>query len=238
MPISRPAVAEFIGAFALMFIGGGAIIVTGGENLLAIALAHGLILGVMVTATMHISGGQFNPAVSVALGIIGKQPWPRVAAFVAVQLAGATAAALLLKVLLSGSYDVGNIGATLGSLTGTDPGAVGPVRAVVLEVIATFFLMFVIMGVAVDERGVGAVKVTSGFAIGLTVTAAILCLGPLTGASLNPSRSFGPALIAGAWDFHWVYWVGPITGAALAAVVYTVSFRTGSPGPAEGPSPS
>ena len=242
MPTSRAAIAEFLGAFALMFVGGGAIVVTAGENLVAIALAHGLILGVMVTATMHISGGQFNPAVSLALGIIGKQPWPRVAAFVAVQLAGATAAALLLKVLLSGSYDIGNIGATLGSLTGAgsgaDSGAVSPGRAIGLEVIATFLLMFVIMGTVVDERGVGAVKVSSGFAVGLTVAAAILCLGPLTGASLNPARSFGPALIAGTWDFHWVYWVGPISGAALAAVVYTVSFRTLSPGRAEGPTPS
>ena len=238
MPTSRAAIAEFLGAFALMFVGGGAIVVTAGENLVAIALAHGLILGVMVTATMHISGGQFNPAVSVALGLIGKQPWSRVAAFVAAQLAGATAAALLLDVLLSAAYDVGNLGATLGSLTTADSGALSPGRAVGLEAIATFLLMFVIMGTVVDERGVGAVKVTSGFAIGLTLAAVILCLGPLTGASLNPSRSFGPALIAGAWDYHWVYWVGPMTGAGLAAVVYTVSFRTRSPGPAGGPSPS
>lgn len=238
MPTSRAAVAEFIGAFALMFVGGGAIIVTAGGNLVAIAFAHGLILGVMITATMHISGGQLNPAVSIALGLIGKQPWPRVAAFVGAQLAGATVAALLLKVLLSATYDVGNLGATLGSLTMADSGAVSPASAVGLEVIATFFLMFVIMGAAVDERGVGAVKVTSGLAIGLTLAAAILCIGPLTGASLNPSRSFGPALISGTWDFHWVYWVGPVFGAALAAFVYTVSFRTRSPGLAGGSSPS
>ncbi len=238
MPTARAALAEFIGSFALMFIGGGAIIVTSGENLVAIAFAHGLILAVMISAIMHISGGQINPAVSIALGLIGKQPWPRAAAFVAAQLAGATAAALLLKVLLSATYDVGNLGATLGSLTMVDSGTVGPGRAVGLEVIATFFLMFVIMGCAVDERGVGAVKVTSGLAIGLTLAAAILFIGPLTGASLNPARSFGPALIAGAWDFQWVYWVGPIAGAGLAVVVYTVSFRTRSPGPAGDPSPS
>ena len=238
MPTSRAAVAEFLGSFALMFVGGGAIIVTGGESLVAIAFAHGLILAAMITATIHLSGGQINPVVSFALGVIGKQSWPRVGVFVAVQIAGAILAALLLKLLLSGSYDVGNVGATLGSLTMADSGSVGPGRAVALEAIATFFLMFVIMGTVVDERGVGAVKVTSGFAIGLTLAAVILCLGPLTGASLNPSRSFGPALIAGAWDYHWVYWVGPMTGAGLAAVVYTVSFRTRSPGPAGGPSPS
>jgi MIP family channel proteins len=238
MPVSRAAIAEFVGTFALMFIGGGAIIVTGGENLVAIAMAHGLILAVMVTATMHISGGQINPAVSIALSIIGKQPWSRTATFVAAQIAGATAAAFLLKVLLSSSYDVGNIGATLGSLTTADSGAASAVRAVGLEIIGTFFLMFVIMGSAVDGRGVGAVKVTSGFAIGLTLAAVILCLGPLTGASVNPARSLGPALIAGAWEYHWVYWVGPVTGAVLAAVFYTISFRTRSPEPAAGPSPS
>jgi len=224
MPTSRAAVAEFLGSFALMFVGGGAIIVTGGESLVAIAFAHGLILAAMITATIHLSGGQINPVVSFALGVIGKQSWPRVGVFVAVQIAGAILAALLLKLLLSGSYDVGNVGATLGSLTMADSGSVGPGRAVALEAIATFFLMFVIMGSAVDERGVGAVKVTSGFAIGMTLAAAILCLGP--------------ALVAGAWDYHWVYWVGPISGATLAAVLYTVSFRTRSPGPAAGPSPS
>ncbi len=238
MPISRPAVAEFLGSFALMFVGGGAIIVTGGENLVAIAFAHGLILAAMITATIHISGGQINPVVSVALGVIGKQSWRRVGLFVAVQFAGAIVAAVLLKLLLAGSYDIGNVGATLGSLTMDDSGAVGPGRAVALEAIATFFLMFVIMGVAVDERGAGATKAVSGLAIGMTLAAAILFIGPLTGASLNPARSFGPALIAGAWDFQWVYWVGPIAGAGLAVVVYTVSFRTRSPGPAGDPTPS
>ena len=236
MTTARAAVAEFVGVFALMFIGGGAIIVTAGENLVAIAFAHGLILAVMVSATMHISGGQINPAVSIALGLIGKQPWPRAGAFVVSQLAGATAAALLLKVLLSGPYEVGNLGATLGSLTTHGSEHLGPGRAVGLETIATFFLMFVIMGTAVDQRS--GTKTIAGLAIGLTLTAAILCLGPLTGASLNPARSFGPALVAGAWDYHWVYWVGPLAGAALAAFVYSISFRTRSPGPAEDPSPS
>ena len=236
MPTARAALAEFTGSFALMFIGGGAIIVTSGENLVAIAFAHGLILAVMISATMHISGGQINPAVSVALGVIGKQPWPRVGAFVVSQFAGAIAAAFLLKVLLSDVYEVGNLGATLGSLTTHGSEHLGPGRAVGLEAIATFFLMFVIMGTAVDQRS--GVKAIAGLALGLTVTAAILCLGPLTGASLNPARSFGPALVAGAWDYHWVYLVGPLGGAALAAFVYSISFGTRSPGPAEDPSPS
>ncbi|MHC4274767.1 MAG: aquaporin, partial [Planctomycetota bacterium] len=106
----KASLAEFVGTFALMFAGGGAIIVTAGENLVAIAFAHGLILAVMVSATMHISGGQINPAVSVALGLVGKQPWSKAGTFIVAQVLGAVVAALLLKTLLSGAYEVGNIG--------------------------------------------------------------------------------------------------------------------------------
>ena len=221
MPARRALLAEFIGTFALMFVGGGAIIVTGGENLLAIALAHGMILAVMVSATMHISGGQINPAVSIALAAIGKQKPGQAGVFIIAQLLGAICAAYLLKVLMQGVFDVGNIGATLGALTdGKDPAMTAPGFACVLEFIATFFLMFVIMGTAVDNRGVGKTAAIGGFGIGLTVAADILCFGPLTGASMNPARSFGPALIGVTWDFHWVYWVGPIAGALAAAFVY------------------
>ena len=227
MSTARAALAEFVATFALMFVGGGAIIVTGGDNLLIIALAHGLILAVMVSATMHISGGQVNPAVSIALSLIGKQPWSRCGVFVAAQLAGAITAALLLTGLFSGVYDVGNVGATLGELTlsGSEHAAAG--TALALELVATFFLMFVIMGTAVDPRGVGKSAAVGGFGIGLTLAAAILCIGPLTGASLNPARSLGPALVAGAWDAHLIYWAGPILGAALAAVVYRGAFGAG-----------
>ena len=224
MPTIKASLAEFVGTFALMFVGGGAMIVTGGENLLAIAFAHGLILAVMVSATMHVSGGQINPAVSIALGLVGKQPWSRAGVFIIAQVLGAVAAALLLRVLLSGAFEVGNVGATLGefSRTGSEHGSA--VKTVALEAIATFFLMFVIMGTAVDKRGVGKTAAIGGLAIGLTVAAAILCIGPATGASLNPARSFGPALVAegGAWDMHWAYWVGPIIGAAMAALAYRV----------------
>ncbi len=222
MPTNRAMLAEFLGTFALMFAGGGAIIVTAGENVLAIAFAHGLILAVMVSATMHISGGQFNPAVSLGLGLIGRQPWPRAGIFVVAQLAGATAAALLLKALLAGAWDVGNIGATIGELSRTGSEHRSVPRVVALEAVATFFLMFVILGAAVDERGKSAA--VGGLAIGLTVTAAILCIGPATGASLNPARTFGSALVGGAWDMHAAYWVGPILGAAAAALAYHATF--------------
>ncbi len=203
-----------------MFVGGGAIIVTGGENLVAIALAHGLILAVMVSATMHISGGQINPAVSIALGLTGKQPWSRAGIFIVAQLVGAVTAALLLRSLLSGVFEVRDIGATLGELSRADSPHASVVKTLVLEAIATFFLMFVIMGTIVDKRGVGKTAAIGGLAVGFTVAAAILFIGPLTGASLNPARSFGPALVAGAWSMHWVYWVGPVVGAALAALAY------------------
>jgi aquaporin Z len=224
MPTSNAVVAEFIGTFALMFAGGAAIIVTGGENLLAIALAHGLILSVMVSAAMHISGGQFNPAVAIALGIIHKQSWGQVAAFIVAQVGGAIVAAYLLRALLGGHYDVAavKLGATLGSLSGGESLNIGAVIG--LEIIATFFLMFVIMGTAVDQRGVGKSAAVGGFGIGLTVAADILAIGPATGASMNPARSFGPALVGGHWDIHWVYWVAPIVGATLASVVYKSVF--------------
>ncbi len=217
MPASRAMFAEFIGAFALMFVGGAAIIGTGGENLLVIACAHGLILGIMVTATMHISGGQLNPAVSVALATIRKQSWSQAGIFVVAQAIGAVAAAAILKATFP-DWDAVKLGATLGSLSTGAEASVGTV--LVLEFIATFFLMFAVMGTAVDVRGVGKTAAVGGFAIGLTVCADILAIGPLTGASMNPSRSFGPALVGGYWDIQWLYWVAPILGAICAAVSY------------------
>ena len=227
MPTTRAVLAEFVGTF------GGASLVdhaTGSVTLVGVALAHGLILGVMVSATMHISGGQINPAVSIALAGIGKQPWSRAIVFVVAQCAGAVLAAFLLSVLLdslpsggqvgTSAVETARLGATLGSLD-----SFGAVFG--LEVIATIFLMFVIMGTAVDDRGVGRTTAIGGFGIGLTVTADILCIGPLTGASMNPARSFGPALVGGHWDLHYVYWLAPIVGAMIAAVTYRLVFGRG-----------
>lgn len=223
MPTNRACLAEFIGVFALMFVGGGAIIA--GGDLLTVALAHGLIIAVMVSATMHISGGQFNPAISLALYTIGKQSRSQTITFMIAQLLGAVLAAFLLNMLMSGEYadaiEKLKLGATLGTYTnGEDPNLTSPYLAFGLELIATFFLMFVIMGTVVDSRGVGKTAAVGGFGVGLTVAACILCIGPLTGASLNPARSFGPAMVAGAWNFHWVYWIAPIFGALLAAWAY------------------
>ena len=231
----RGMLAEFIGTFALMFVGGGAIIMTaampsGGGGLVAVALAHGLILSVMVSAFMNVSGGQFNPAVSIALAVIGKQSWLQAMLFIIAQVISAVAAAALLKALLGELRVDGTsesavmsvkVGATLGGM-GLMAGSV-----FVLEAIATFFLMTVIVGTALDHRNVGRPSVVGGFGIGLTVAANILFFGPATGGSMNPARSFGPALVAGAWDMHWVYWLAPIVGAVAAAVIYKAAFGNG-----------
>ena len=220
--------AEFIGTFALTFVGGGAIIATSGENLLVIALAHGLILAVMIAAMMHVSGAQFNPAVSVALASRGKQSWLQACSFSIVQILGGIAAAFLLKATTVPAYSFANthIGETLGMYSGSaGPEMVSAWRVLVLEGLAAFFLMWVIMGVAVDSKNKQHVGIAA-LAIGGVVAADILCFGPLTGASMNPARSFGPALVTGAWTLQWCYWVGPIVGASLAALCYDKTITT------------
>jgi len=211
-------VCEFIGTFALMFVGGAAILHNfDNGNIIAVALAHGLILSVMITAVMHISGGQINPAVSIALAIIKRQSWTQAAAWSVAQLLGAALAAKLLTLMfLPATVEAGKLGATLGSLSNTSDIAL----LFTLETIAAFFLMFTIIGSAVDARGTGGNRAVGGFAIGLCVSACILCIGPHTGASMNPARSFGPALVGGYWDVHWVYWAAPILGATIAAVLW------------------
>lgn len=208
----QQGVAEFIGPFALVFLGAGSIIMTGGQDLVAIALAHGLALGVMIAAAGHISGGHYNPAVSIALAIAGKIEAPRAAVYVGAQLLGAIAAALcLVAIFTSDQVDAVSLGTPA---VGAD---IEPMGALFAEVILTFFLMFVIFGTAVDERGPKAI---AALAIGLTVAADITAMGAVTGAAMNPARHLGPALVDGTWDDFWVWWLGPIIGAALAAIVY------------------
>jgi MIP family channel proteins len=216
MNITRRCIAEAIGTFALIFIGVGAITVPlpalpgGRPDLVAIALAHGLAIAVMVTATAHISGGQLNPAVTFGLLLGGKMSLRDSLCYWAAQLAGAAAAGFLCLALFGHA----------AVATGTPQLAAGAVSAwqgVVIEAVLTFFLVFVVYGAAVDARGPHAV---AGLAIGLTVTLDILCGGPYTGAAMNPARTFGPALAANVWPAHWVYWAGPMLGGALAGLVY------------------
>jgi MIP family channel proteins len=210
----RHFTAEFIGTFALVFVGGGAIITSPMLSVQAavvnIAIAHGLILAIMVTATMRISG-HLNPAVTAGFLVTRRiDPMMAVVYWIA-QFTGAIVASYLLKAL----YPANIVAATRlgGQFVSAD---ISMMQAITLEAIATFFLMFVVFGTAVDPK---APKV-GGFAIGLTVTAGILSIGPLTGGSMNPARSFGPAVVSRVFEGQLVYWIGPIIGAIVAALLY------------------
>ena len=206
-------IVEFLGVFLLTFVGAGAIIGTGGDDLVAIALAHGLSIAVMVAAAGHISGGVYNPAVAAGLMASGKLPVARGLAFIVAEVLGAIVAALLLRgVFPVAAVDAVNLGTPL-------PGqGVSAGQALLVEIVLSFFLMFVIFGVAVDSRGPSGI---AGLVIGLTVALDILMGGGVSGAAMNPARHFGPALVQGAWRDAWVCWVGPILGAVAAALLYT-----------------
>jgi aquaporin Z len=212
---SRHFVAEFVGTYALVFVGSGAILMadrTGGAGgLLAVAIAHGFVLAIMVSATMNVSGGHLNPAVTIAIMLSRRIP-PRMAAVhVVAQLAGATLAALSLKWCMPSPLFMALRGG--GQAISSD---VTLWQAISLEAIATFFLVFVVFGTCVNAE---APRV-GGFAIGLTIAADILAIGPLTGASMNPARSFGPALVTKVWEGQVVFWGGPLIGAFLAALIW------------------
>ena len=226
--MTRKFLAEFMGTFALTFVGAGSIIVTSGENLIVIALAHGIILAVMIASMMHVSGAQFNPAVSIALAVRGLQPWSQALWFTVFQVVGGIAAAFLLKATMVPAFEYANthLGETLGIYSGAKGvDMISPWRVLVLEGLAAFFLMWVIMGVAVDQKNKQHAGIAA-LAIGGVVMADILCFGPLTGASMNPARSFGPAMVSGDWTLHWCYWVGPIVGAMIAVIVYDKTITT------------
>jgi MIP family channel proteins len=201
--------AEAIGTFALVFAGCGAIMVDATTKALGhvgVAISFGLVIMVMVYAVGHISGAHFNPAVTLAFALARHFPWPRVGSYWAAQLAGALGAALVLRGSLG---DVAHVGATLPS--GSDA------QAFLWEGVLTFFLMFVIMAVATDTRAVGE---AAAIAIGGTVGLDSMFGGPITGASMNPARSLGPAIAAGDYTAIWVYLLAPLLGAAVAALAY------------------
>ena len=206
----KACIAEFIGTFALIFVGVGAIANLGGDHagLVGIALAHGLTIAVMVSATGAISGGHLNPAVTFGVLVGGKICPTRAMAYWISQLLGATAAAAIMM-SVSGVDVVSHGTPDLGPKISVGTG-------ILVEAVLTFFLVFVVYGSAVDSR---APKI-GGLAIGLTVTLDILIGGPLTGAAMNPARTFGPAFVSGHWSNHIVYWIGPLIGGLLAGVVY------------------
>ena len=209
----RRGVAEFVGSFSLMFVGGGAIAVTLGGDLVAIALAHGLVIGVMASAVGHISGGHFNPAVTFGF-LVTRRIDPALAVVYWIsQMLGAVFGALLLIVVVPDDLtDPVNLGVpALGD-------GVGGGAGFLLEAILTFFLVWVIFATAADPRG--TFKSIAGLAIGFTITLDILIGGPLTGAAMNPGRAFGPQLVGGEWADAWVWYLGPLLGAAAAALLY------------------
>jgi aquaporin Z len=211
----KQLVAEFFATFALVFIGAGAVIVdamSGGEaGLVGVALAHGVVLAVMVTMTMAISGGHVNPAVTFGLWVARKIGAKQAGLYIVAQVAGAVVGALLLRAL----FPVGAGDATSWGLPRISP-YVSFTQAVVIEAVLTMFLVSAVFGTAVSPQ---APKV-GGFGIGLVLVFDILAAGPLTGAAMNPARALGPAVAANDWTAQAVYWVGPLLGGAVAAVVW------------------
>jgi len=206
----RRAVAEFIGVFALCFMGIGSILLTG--NIVAIAFAHGLAIGLCVLAVGHISGGHFNPAITAAMLATGRISPKGAGVYVVAQLLGAVAATVVLLAAIPGSLRDG---------TGLGIPAVGPGfstgNALVAEIVATFFLVFVVFGTAVDKR---SEKAMAGLAIGLSITMGVLGTGPISGAALNPARWFGPAIVDTNLSNFWIWIVGPVIGALLAGYLW------------------
>jgi MIP family channel proteins len=215
---TRSLVAEFLGTFFLCFAGIAAIVSTAapinsGAGLVGIALAQGLVLSVAVNAFGGISGAHFNPAVTLGFLSTGRIGVPAAAAYIVTQLISATVAAVACTLIFpTEAIDATRLGIPLPAGWATS-GVV-----LLAEFIMTFLLMTAIFGTAVDVRG-PAVKI-GGFGIGLTVASDILVGGAVTGASMNPARSFGPALVYGLWDWHWAYWIAPPAGAIVAALLY------------------
>jgi aquaporin TIP len=209
--------AEVVGAFTLIFIGAGSIIVTqggvDGGSLVAVALAHGLAIATMVSAVGHVSGGHFNPAVTVGAWVTRRMGSGAAVAYIVAQLVGATLAALALRLLTPGQlWGPVSLGTPLVSPLITDW------QAIALEAVLTFFLVWVVFATAMDPEG--SFGKIAGLAIGFSLTMSILVGAPFTGAALNPARSFGPAIVSGELTGIWVYFLGPVIGATVAALLY------------------
>jgi MIP family channel proteins len=236
----RRGIAEFVGAFALIFVGAGSVLTIAntfvpiivapqgfaafsGLTLVVFALANGLAIAVMVSAVGHISGGHFNPAVTLGF-LVTRRIAPSLAVvYWSMQFAGAAAAAALLRWFYPKDIrDLTNLGAPgLGR-------GVSHWQGLVIEIVLTFFLVWVIFATAADPGG--TFKSIAGLAIGLTITMDVLMGGPMTGAAMNPARAFGPELLSGHWTDAWVWYAGPVVGAVLGALAYEYLYLR-PPGP-------
>lgn len=210
---AKKFLVEMIGTFALVFFGAGAILqhqVTQAVGITGIAVAHGMAILVCIYAFGHISGGHFNPAVTFGMLVTRRISFVGASSYWIAQLAGACIGAWVLVVCYFSPTEL------VPSVPALAAG-ISPMKGMWLEAIMAFMLVIVIFGTAVDPR---APKGFAGLAIGLTLVGNILAGGSLTGAAFNPARAFGPALMAGHWQDQWVYWVGPMLGGAVAALLY------------------
>ncbi|HZO61626.1 MAG TPA: aquaporin [Gaiellaceae bacterium] len=213
----RRGTAEFIGAFALVFFGAASVMV-GSGGLIGVAVAHGLAIALLVTALGHISGGHFNPAITLGFVATRRITTRLACVYWLMQFGGGAAASLLLWwIFPQQAIAPARLGAPLLHPT------IGSGAGVAVEAIMTFFLVLAVFATVVDERG--AFKAVAGFGIGLVITMDVLAGGPLTGAAMNPARALGPELVYRVWEsFTWIYYVGPAVGAVIAALLYEYLF--------------
>lgn len=219
--LGQKLLAEAVGTLTLIFIGCGSILLAAtnpglGGGIVQFALAHGLAIGVMVSAMGHISGGHFNPAVTIGAWVTARLDAKTSLLYILAQLSGASLGALLLRAALPGTvWNRPGVDLATPAVTGQ---FISNGQAVLIEAILTFFLVWVVFAMAVDPDG--AFHKIAGLGIGFTVTMDILMGGGFTGAAMNPARHFGPALLSGTWDNWWVWYIGPIAGGIVAASLY------------------
>lgn len=220
VPFIQKIIAEIFGTYFLIFAGCGAVTVNQSKNgqitFPGVAIVWGLAVMVMVYAVGHISGAHFNPAVTVAFATCGRFPWKQVPAYAAAQVIGSTAASLTLQLLFGSARE---------HFFGTVPTG-SNVQSLVIEFIISFYLMFVVSGVATDNRAIGEL---AGLAVGATVLLNVLFAGPISGGSMNPARTIGPAIITGRYTGIWVYIAGPVCGAVAGAWAYNLIRFTNKP---------
>ncbi|AED94235.1 pollen-specific membrane integral protein-like [Arabidopsis thaliana] len=218
--LTQKLIAEMIGTYFIVFSGCGVVVVNvlygGTITFPGICVTWGLIVMVMIYSTGHISGAHFNPAVTVTFAIFRRFPWHQVPLYIGAQFAGSLLASLTLRLMFK---------VTPEAFFGTTP-ADSPARALVAEIIISFLLMFVISGVATDNRAVGEL---AGIAVGMTIMVNVFVAGPISGASMNPARSLGPALVMGVYKHIWVYIVGPVLGVISGGFVYNLIRFTDKP---------